>query len=349
MARFGLAGAVLAGHRLFDVGDRSHIGNWWRSNMNTRPASRRRWGISAFTALAAAGLTISLTTPMQAAPITNLIQNPGFVSTNSHTTQIQVNTSQPANGPTFTNGADLGPWTASGLVFLFGPGGAPSMTNADKPPGAPNFFGPTGGFCLWGPSSTTCGGANANGLTIGPSGGNFLVLDGAMLSDNVPPVNIRGSISQTITGLHVNVPVTVDFEWAAGQQAGFQGMNTEQVQVSLCPQSGCSSGDTLLTPVVMNQSRGFVPWMVGKTETGGAFTFTPTATTEVLSFLAIGTPATGTGAQGPPMVLLDGGVSGEPVPEPATWTQLGISFLSIAGFAYRCRKSVFVPDKAEDA
>ena len=109
MARFGLAGTVpAAGHRFFDVGDRSHIEDRWRSNMNTRPVSRRRWGISAFTALAVAGLTISLTTPTQAAPITNLIQNPGFVSTNSHTTQIQVNNPLPAPQPTFTAGADFG-------------------------------------------------------------------------------------------------------------------------------------------------------------------------------------------------------------------------------------------------
>ena len=63
-----------------------------------------------------------------------------------------------------------------------------------------------------------------------------------------------------------------------------------------------------------------------------------------------GLPTTvGSGTAGPPFVLLDGNVRLDPVPEPATWTEVGVSLLSVVGFAYRRRKSVCVPDKAEDA
>ena len=46
MARFGLTAAALAGHLLFGVGNQSHIVDQRRSNMNIRPFSRRRKGIS---------------------------------------------------------------------------------------------------------------------------------------------------------------------------------------------------------------------------------------------------------------------------------------------------------------
>jgi hypothetical protein len=109
--------------------------------------------------------------------------------------------------------------------------------------------------------------------------------------------------------------------------------------VSLCPTSTtCSPGDIMKTAVLTNPFQGFQPWREQD------FTFVPTSTTEVLSFLAIGTPATGAPNAGPPFVLVDGGVS--LVPEPATWPVLGISLVAIAGVVYRRRKSGRVPDKA---
>ena len=299
MARFRLTAAVLAGHRLFGVRNQDHIEDHWRSNRNAR--TRCRKGISAFTALAVAGLTISLATPTQASSINNLIQNPGFTTTTpgagGRTTQIQVQTSTaPLSG--FV-GAQIGPWNVTGLAFLFGPNSSSlSGTNADLPNGAPGFFGSGGGFCLWGPSSGSgCFGGSAtnNGLTIGPSKGNFLAMDGALHDTNNVP--LRASISQTITGLTPGVPVTLGFDWAAAQQTSFSGANTEQLQVSL-------GTETESTAVVNNTSHGFVPWMHED------FTFTPTSTSELLTFLAIGTPEVGTGSAGPPFVLLDGGVSG---------------------------------------
>src|SRR5215469_9783452 len=61
-----------------------HIEDRWRSNMNRGPLPHGRSNVSAFTALAVlavAGLAISLTSPIQASTINNLIQNPDFTAT----------------------------------------------------------------------------------------------------------------------------------------------------------------------------------------------------------------------------------------------------------------------------
>jgi len=214
------------------------------------------------------------------------------------------------------------------LIFLFGPAGGASGTNADIAPGAPNTFAPGGGFCLYGPGA--CGGSINNGLSLGPNGGNFLALDGALTSANTPPVNIQGRISQTIGGLTPGVPVILTFNWAAAQQAGFTGPTTEQLAVSL-------GGQTESTPVVTNPQADFQKWMPEE------FTFTPTSTSEVLSFLGIGTPATGVANAGPPFVLLESPDLTE-VPLPASWSLLLLGFAGIATCAYWRRKSVGVAE-----
>jgi hypothetical protein len=283
----------------------------------------------AYSAFAIAGLIVSLACTAQAssADPTNLIDNPGFTSTNGVMSPVQVNV---ASGPTFSTGATIDPWTVSGLVFLFGANSSsPSGTNADFGSGAANHFAPSPppGFCLWGPGA--CGGSVANGLTIGPSGGNFVALDG----EDMEPggIHVRGEISQMITGLEVGVPTTVEFDWAVAQQAHFPGATTEQLQVSLCPASGCTPEDIMLSPIVHNPHMGFQPWRSQE------FTFIPTTTSEVLSFLSIGTPALG---NLPPFALIDGGVSltEHTVPEPGAWSLLVIGLAAMAGIAYRRAK-----------
>ena len=69
----------------------------------------------------------------------------------------------------------------------------------------------------------------------------------------------------------------VTFEWAGAQQEGFDGLNTEQLEVSLGSQNQ-------FTTVYDNAIHGFSGWMPQ------TFYFTADATSEVLSFLAIGTP-----------------------------------------------------------
>ena len=187
-------------------------------------------------------------------------------------------------------------WTTGGYNFLFKPGTADTT-------GAANEFGQQ--LMLWGP-----GNGSANGLTASsPAGGNFIGADGAYG---------QAAIQQTITGLDVNSVASITFYWAGAQQYNFDGATTEAWQVSL-------GGETHSTPVVSNLNHGFTGWQ--KT----TLSFVVTSTTEVLSFLAIGTPA---GV--PPFSLLDG-VSITEVPEPTSLALLGAG-LGAAGLLSRRRR-----------
>ena len=186
-------------------------------------------------------------------------------------------------------------WTTGGYNFLFKPGTADTT-------GAANEYGAA--LKLWGP-----GDGSANGLTASsPAGGNFIGADGAFG---------QAAIQQTITGLDVNSIASITFYWAGAQQSGFDGATTEAWQVSL-------GNETHTTPVVSNVNHGFTGWQ--KT----TLSFVVTSTTEVLSFLAIGTPA---GV--PPFSLLDG-VSISEVPEPTSLALVGAGVV-LAGLMSRRR------------
>jgi hypothetical protein len=180
-------------------------------------------------------------------------------------------------------------WTTTGYNFVFPSGNA----------GDVNVTGSDGALSLYGPAN----GSN-NGLVVAPGGGNTVAADGAY---EVAP------IQQTINGLTTGTTYAVSFEWAGAQQSGFAGGTTENWSVSL-------GSATQTTNTVSIPNEGFSGWM---TQT---FDFTATGTTEVLSFLANGTP---TGE--PPFSLL-ADVSMTAVPEPKTyacWTilfGLGILF-----------------------
>lgn len=183
-----------------------------------------------------------------------------------------------------------------GYNFVFGSTGADSTgTN-----------GQYGNLQLWGPNN----GAN-NGLTASPVGGNFIAADGAY---NTKP------IIQTINGLTAGQKYDVTFYWAGAQQKNYDGAQTEQWKVSL--------GDQVQsTAVYQNTSHGFSGW---QKET---FTFTASAASELLSFLAVGTP---TGV--PPFSLLDGVSMTAAVPEPASWAML-MGGLGLVSLAARRRKA----------
>ena len=188
---------------------------------------------------------------------------------------------------TTTNGAcglqyctSAPPWQAGGWGFLFAPGTA-DTTGSDLYPGSQPLE-------LWGPAN-----GSANGLpATSPAGGNFLAVDGAFA---VVPVQ------QTINNLTVGDKYTVSFYWGGAQQYTFSGNNTEQWQVSLGSQ-------TLDTAVLQNTSHGFTGW---KYE---SLTFTADNSSDVLSFVAKGTP---NGV--PPFVLLDGVTMNAATPEPEPW------------------------------
>lgn len=332
----------------------------WIANLELKPHARgQRIVYIAATALAIAGLTISLGSLARASSVNNLIQDPGFQPTNGKASPIQLNVPANQSNPGFSRGAVIGSWSAFGFVILLGPdSSSPSLTNADVGLGADNQFVSSPpphlpsscGFFLYGPGGVTgdasCNGGQAvdNGLTIGPHKGNFLAFD-ADPNPNAAGSRfpLQGSISQTINGLRVGVPTTLTFNWAAGQQATFNGATFEMFQVSLCPTSGsCPSTDIFTTPRVDIPSHGFAPWMAE------SFMFTPSSSTEVLSFLAIGSNTAGLPAGLPPFALLDGGVTltqqQQAVPEPKASSLLGIAFAALAGLAYRRRKWLCLQD-----
>jgi hypothetical protein len=180
-------------------------------------------------------------------------------------------------------------WATTGYNFLFASGTADTT-------GATGQY---GNLKLWGPAD-----GSANGMpATSPDGGNFVAADGAFQI---------GAIQQTITGLTTGDAYTVGFWWAGAQQSGYNNATTEQWQVSL-------GGQTQSTVVVSNASHGFTGW-VHKT-----FTFTADNTSDVLSFLAVGTP---NGV--PPFVLLDGVTVAAAVPEPGSWS------LMAGGLALMC-------------
>ncbi len=172
-------------------------------------------------------------------------------------------------------------WTISGgYTFLFNAGTA-DTTGAT---------GQSGNLQLWGP-----GNGSANGLpAASPTGGNYLALDGAYQ---------QAPIQQTINNLIVGDHYSVSFYWAGAQQYNYSGATTEQFDVSLGSQMQA-------TNIVSDVSHGFTGW--ART----TFNYTATSTSEVLSFLAQGTP----GGE-PPFSVLDGVDVEHNVPEP---TSLGL-------------------------
>jgi hypothetical protein len=145
-----------------------------------------------------------------------------------------------------------------------------------------------------------------------PVGGNFVEADG--------DPNYSSAFYQTINGLTVGQSYYVDFWQAAGQQVGFTGATTERWSVSL-------GGDSQLSSLFSLPQGGVGPWQWQR------MTFTATSASEVLSFLAVGTPG---GA--PPISFLDG-VSVSAVPESATWAMMILGLGALGGLARSRRRA----------
>jgi hypothetical protein len=202
-------------------------------------------------------------------------------------------------------------WTTSGYNFVFTPGSA-DTSGAE---------GERGHIWLWGPDYIYGNGRSDNGLTAtSPAGGNFVGSNGDYEV---------GAISQQIAGLSAGSDYTLSFYWAAAQQMGYNGTTLQNWTVSLGDQS-------FVTDTVTTASHGFTPWQKQ------TFTFTATGASELLSFLASGTPN-----GSPPFALLDG-VSlqlagggdtavGGSVPEPATWAVFILGF-GVIGATMRVRR-----------
>ena len=201
-------------------------------------------------------------------------------------------------------------WSTSGYNFLFTPqSGTTSGTSADNA----GAIGADGQLRLWGPGT-----GSSNGLINSPDGGNFIGDDGAYEF---------AAVTQTIVGLVPGEAATLTFWWAAAQQSGFTGNTTEQWQVSLGTQTLYTPSNPA-TPYSL-ASEAFSGWMQA------TMTFTPSSSTEVLSFLAIGTPIS---PSEPPFALLDG-VSLAQVSEPASWAMMVTGLAGLISFARWRRKS----------
>ncbi len=206
------------------------------------------------------------------------------------------------NGPghMYYGYTDATGWNSNnGYNFIFAPGTADTSGSY-----TPEY---NGYISFWGSNN---GGPDVIPASS-PDGGNFLGMDGAY---QVEPMQ------QTLTGLTVGKKYNVGFYWAAAQQTGYNGATTEAFKVSL-------GAENYTTPIYSNPSHGFSGWM------HQSFTFTAVNTSDVLSFLAIGTP------DGlPPFSLLDG-ITASAVPEPASWAML-IAGFGLVGAAARRRAAV---------
>ena len=150
-------------------------------------------------------------------------------------------------------------------------------------------------------------------LADAPGGGNAIAIDG--------DPKYSASISQTLTGLTTGTVYSLTFSQAAAQQIGTTGATTERWQVSL-------GSDIQFSTLMNNPSHGVQAWNTQ------IMSFTATSASEILTFLAVGTP----GGQ-PPVVLLGGTSFTEAVPEPGTWAMMLLG-IGMVGFAMRRRPNV---------
>jgi hypothetical protein len=156
------------------------------------------------------------------------------------------------------------------------------------------FGGPTNVyFTAW--NSGTPHPGLAGTLVDPPTGGNVVGIDGG--------TDFTSTISQTIAGLKVGDSYVLSFQQAAAQQIYLSGATTEQWQVTFGSKTDTST-------LMNNASQGVVGW------NAQSMFFIATSTSEVLSFLALGTPS-----NEPPVVLL-ADVALMEIPEPTDFALL---------------------------
>jgi hypothetical protein len=166
-----------------------------------------------------------------------------------------------------------------------------------------------GGLSLW--TQSNGGGNGWSGASL--TGHNFVGMDSDFQT---------GALTQTINGLTVGNQYTLTFNYAFGQQLDFNGATVGLWNVSL-------GSSTTQTPIYSVPNHGFTGWQ------SFSDTFTATSTSELLSFLAEGSP------QVPPFALLSDvsltGASAAPGPGPATGPVAVLGLLALGYARLRAR------------
>jgi PEP-CTERM motif len=167
-----------------------------------------------------------------------------------------------------------------------------------------------------------------------PNGGNFIEAD-------ADPRHRSGPITQTVNGLIPGHTYAVSFYQAAGQQQTFLGPTFEEWQVGF----NKTGAQTQTSP------RFNLPGGNGGTTDAadiGAWQsvtllFTADSNSDVLSFLANGTPSAG-GLSLPPVIFLDGVSVNDvtPVPEPTSLLLMGLCLLGLVVAYLRQRRRLAV-------
>lgn len=161
--------------------------------------------------------------------------------------------------------------------------------------------------------------------TTSPANGNFIGIDSDTDIGGIDQSLLP--ITQTITDLTPGRDYDLSFWWAAAQEKNVvHGQTTDKWVVSLID-AVHNTSETFETPVITIPDQGFSGWMKQ------TFTYKATNATEVLEFLARGTPS---GL--PPFALLDD-VQLQEAPEPASLLLMVGGFAAIAGLRRQRRRA----------
>ncbi len=262
----------------------------------------------AFRLLGIAGLAVALAcvAGQASAADPNLAVNGSFATTSKTSAEFgSIN-----NG--YTPTVQLTGWSTSGYNFVYLPNTVDTYGAIGQYTSTATLASP--GMRMWGPNDN---GGLANGLVqASPTGGNFIAADGAYEIS---------AITQTIAGMNVGAKVYVSFAWAGAQQYSFTGPTTDRWTVDL----GSSPSQT--TQAVSLVSNGASAWM---TQT---FSFIATSSSELLSFLATGTPS-----GQPPFALLSNVVVTAPEPQSVALLLSGTIGLMVAARRRRPRAATKV-------